>query len=383
MGTTITSLRRWPAGLMAAALLLGLAGCQDSSDQGATTNRPPTAVDVVTLESVSVDITESYPGRVAAYRSAEIRPQVGGIILARKFEEGSHVDAGDLLYQIDPALYKAELASAESELALADANAQSARLLAERYRELVKSSAVSRQDADNAEAAWKQAQAQIQAAKASVQSAKINLDYTRITAPISGIISRSSVTEGALVSAAQSGALATIRQLSPVYVDIRQPASSVMKMKRSGDDLTADVQLQLEDGSQLDETGTLKFSESSVDEGTGTVNVRAQFQNDKELLLPGMFVRASVVVEHQDAAILAPQQGITRLPNGAAQALVVNADNQVESRPVEVGRAIADKWLVLSGLAAGDKLIIGGLQKIKAGATVTPREQAAVTAGMQ
>ncbi|MBV1790644.1 efflux RND transporter periplasmic adaptor subunit [Marinobacterium sp. D7] len=363
--------------------MLGLAGCQDSSDQSSTANRPPAAVDVVTLESVPVDITESYAGRVAAYRSAEIRPQVGGIILARKFEEGSHVAAGDLLYQIDPSLYKAELASAESELALAEANAQSARLLAERYRELVKSSAVSRQEADNAEAAWKQAQAQIQAAKASVQSARINLDYTRITAPISGIISRSSVTEGALVSAAQSSALATIRQLSPVYVDIRQPASSVMKMKRSGEDLTADVQLRLEDGSLLDETGTLKFSESSVDEGTGTVNVRAQFDNSQELLLPGMFVRANVVVEHLDTAILAPQQGITRLPNGAAQALVVNADNRVESRPVELGRAIADRWLVLSGLSAGDKLIIGGLQKVSAGATVTPREQAATTAATQ
>jgi len=383
MGRTIASLRRRPLWLMIGGLLVSLAGCRDSSDQAGAPARPPAIVDVVTVDSTAIDITESYAGRVAAYRSAEIRPQVGGIILARSFEEGSHVEEGDLLYQIDPSRYKAELASAQSELALEQANARSARLLAERYRELVKSSAVSRQDMDNAEAAWKQAQARIQAAEASVQSARINLDYTRITAPISGIISRSSVTEGALVSAAQSGALATIRQLSPAYVDIRQPASSVLKMKRSGNDLTADVRLQLEDGSSLGEVGTLKFSESSVDEGTGTVNVRAQFDNSDKLLLPGMFVRASVVVEHLDQAILAPQQGITRLPNGAAQALIVNADNQVESRPVEVGRAIADRWLVLSGLAAGDRLIVGGLQKVQAGATVDPREQNATGADTQ
>ncbi|KEA63348.1 Membrane fusion protein of RND family multidrug efflux pump [Marinobacterium lacunae] len=377
MGKTITLLRSWPSSLLIGGILLSLAGCQDKSDQGAGATPPPTTVDVVTLQTQVVDISETYAGRVAAYRSAEIRPQVGGIILARSFEEGSRVEAGELLYQIDPSLYKAELASAESELALAQANAQSARLLAERYRELVKSSAVSRQEADDAEAEWKQAQAQIQAAKAAVQSARINLDYTRITAPISGIISRSSVTEGALVSAAQSSALATIRQLSPVYVDIRQPASSVLKMKRNRDDLTADVYVQLEDGLQLSETGTLKFSESSVDEGTGTVNVRAEFTNGDELLLPGMFVRASVVVEHLDAAVLAPQQGITRLPNGSTQAMVVDGENKVEVRPVEVGRAIDDKWVVRSGLSAGDKLIIGGLQKVAAGATVTPREPTA------
>ncbi|MBR9885687.1 MAG: efflux RND transporter periplasmic adaptor subunit [Oceanospirillales bacterium] len=377
MGRTIALLRRWPSSLLIGGILLSLAGCQDKSDQAAGTPPPPTAVDVVTLQTQAVDISETYAGRVSAFRSAEIRPQVGGIILARSFEEGSHVEAGDLLYQIDPSLYKAELASAESELALAQANAHSARLLAERYRELVKSSAVSRQEADNAEASWKQAQAQIQAAKAAVQSAKINLDYTRITAPISGIISRSSVTEGALVSAAQSSALATIRQLSPVYVDIRQPASSVLKMKRNRNDLTADVRVQLEDGLQLSEAGTLKFSESSVDEGTGTVNVRAEFANADELLLPGMFVRASVVVEHLDTAVLAPQQGITRLPNGSTQAMVVNGDNKVETRPVEVGRAIDDKWVVRSGLSAGDRLIIGGLQKVAAGATVTPREPTA------
>lgn len=375
MGRTVTLLRRWPIGLLIGATLLGLAGCQDSGEQvGATP--PPTTVDVVTLNGTSVDITETYAARVAAYRSAEIRPQVGGIILARSFEEGSHVDAGDLLYQIDPAVYKAELASAKSELAVAEANAQSARLLAKRYSELVKSSAVSRQEADNADAAWKQAQAQIQAAEAAVQSAQINLDYTRITAPISGVISRSSVTEGALVSAAQANALATIRQLSPVYVDIRQPASSVMSMKR-GDQTTADVHLQLEDGSKLDEAGTLKFSESSVDEGTGTVNVRAIFENQQELLLPGMFVRASVVVERLENVLMAPQRGIVRLPDGSTQALIVNADNTVEKRPVEVGRAIGDKWVVLAGLAEGDRLVISGLQKVSAGAVVNPREQTA------
>jgi len=375
MGTAIASFRRWPGLLIGSALLLGLAGCQDGSNAtGGAGAPPPTSVDVVTLQPVSVDIIETYTGRVSAYRSAEIRPQVNGIILQRAFEEGSSVKAGDLLYQIDPALYKAALASAESELALQQANAQSARLLAERYRELVKSAAVSRQEADDAEAAWKQAQAQIQAAKAQVQSARINLDYTRITAPISGVISRSSITEGALVSAQQADALATVRQLQPVYVDIRQPAATLLQMKRSSDAPSASVTLKLEDGSPLGESGQLQFSESSVDEGTGTVNVRALFDNKESLLLPGMFVRAEVVVEHLNNTLLAPQRGISRLPNGATTALVVGADNQVETRNVIVGRAKDDNWIVKSGLEAGDRLIIAGLQKIAPGAKVNPRE---------
>lgn len=373
MERLISSLRRWPALVLAGAAVL-LAGCQDNSGQQSSAARPPTAVEVVTLKAQPVDISETYSGRVTAHRSAEIRPQVNGIILERSFEEGTYVEAGDLLYQIDPALYEAELASARSELALAQANAESARLLAQRYSQLVKTAAVSRQEADNAQAAWKQAQAQIQAAKAAVQRATINLNYTRITAPISGIISRSNVTEGALVSAQQSTALATIHQLSPIYVDFRQPASALLNLKRTPDQEAPTISIQMEDGSLYGETGTLKFAESQVDQSTGTVNLRALFANDDSLLLPGMYVRARMMIEHLDNAILAPQPGIIRQPNGSASAMVVNAEGVVEARPVEVSRAIGDSWLVTSGLSAGDRLIVKGLQKIGPGSKVTAQE---------
>ncbi|MBT00452.1 MAG: MexE family multidrug efflux RND transporter periplasmic adaptor subunit [Oceanospirillaceae bacterium] len=373
MDRLIASLKRWPT----LALVIGgafLAGCQDSSEQqqqGAAP--PPPAVEFVTLQTESVNISETYSGRVTAYRSAEIRPQVSGIILERAFEEGARVEAGDLLYQIDPAVYEAELAAARSELALARANAESARLLAERYASLVKTSAVSQQEADDASAAWKQAQAQIQAAEAAVKRAQIDLDYTRITAPIAGIISRSNVTEGALVSAQQSTALARVHQLSPVYVDIRQPASALLKLKRDSGVPETSIQVSLDDGTTYPETGTLKFAESQVDQDTGTVNIRALFNNSDEWLLPGMFVRASVVIEQLDNAILAPQPGIIRQPNGAASAMVITEEDKVESRPVSVGRAIGNKWLVNDGLQAGDRIIVKGLQKVSPGAQVTPQ----------
>lgn len=377
MGTAIASSRRWPGLLIGGALLLGLAGCQDSNETQAGAAQAPAAtpVEVVTLKQEAVDLTDTLAARVSAYRSAEIRPQVDGIILKRSFEEGAQVKAGDLLYQIDPAVYEAQLASAKASLAVAEANAQSSKLLAERYSKLVQSAAVSRQEADDASASWKQAQAQIQSAKAAVKSAQINLNYTRITAPISGTISRSNITEGALVSAAQSTALATIRQYSPAYVDIKQSAISALKMKRDSNNRT--VLLTLEDGTPLPETGTLQFSESSVDEGTGTLNVRALFENSEGLLLPGMFVRATVTLNHLDSAILAPQEAIIRQPNGSVIAMVVGANNVVEARPLEVEQAIGSKWLVKSGVSAGDQVIVAGLQKIAAGATVIPQERGA------
>ncbi len=379
MGKAIASFRRLPGLLIGSILLLGLAGCQDSNEQqqGATT-APAVPVEVVTLKQEAVDITDTLAARVSAYRSAEIRPQVDGIILKRTFEEGAQVAAGELLYQIDPSVYEAQLASAEAQLAVATANAESSKLLAERYQALVESSAVSRQEADDAAANWKQAQAQIQSARAAVKSARINLDYTRITAPISGTISRSNITEGALVSAGQSNALATVRQYAPVYVDIKQPALSALKMRRNSDNRS--VKLTLEDGTLLDEAGTLQFSESSVDEGTGTVNVRALFENTEDLLLPGMFVRATVTIAHLDNAILAPQEGIIRQPNGSVVAMVVGDGNVVEARPVEVDQAIGAKWLVRSGLEADERVVVAGLQKIAAGATVIPQERGAASA---
>lgn len=363
---------RTPA-IAGTVLLLFLGGCQpDQQAPGGTdAARPPAAVDVRTLVAQEIELKETSSGRVTAFRVAEVRPQISGIIQKRLFEEGSTVKKDDLLYQVDPAPYQAALDSAKAGLTVAQANLDSTRNKAERYRNLAAQSAVSRQDAEDAEAAWKQAEAQIQVAKAAIQSARINLDYTRITAPISGIVSRSSVTEGALVSAQQAAALATIRQLSPVYVDIKRNALMALK---SAQQTAMEVTLTLEDGTAYAEKGELKFSESSVDEGTGMLNARVLFENKDGQLLPGMFVRASLATKTLQNALLAPQQGVTRTPNGGASALVVNAENKVESREVTISQTIEDQWLVGSGLAAGDRVIYSGLQKIKVGDTVQPLE---------
>ncbi len=369
-----TRLLRWFAFLICSATI-GLGGCSKSGQQQAQADQPPTPVDVVTLTLTETKLTSTHPGRVIAFRTAEIRPQVSGIIIKRLFKEGAYVEAGTQLYLIDPASYEAELATAKGELAVAQANEHSARLKAQRYRTLVSTKAVSQQEADEVEAAWKSAQAEVKAAEARVKSAQINVDYTLISAPISGIISRSAFTEGALVSAQQETALATIHQLSPVYVDIQQPVVELLKMKRLPALKVPSVTLQLEDGTSYGEAGKLQFSEVSVNMGTGTVNTRAVFENNGGLLLPGLFVRATIVSESLEQAILAPQQGIARQPNGATTALVVNEAGIVETRSVEVVRAIKDKWLVKSGLAEGDRLVVSGLQKIKPGVKVNAIER--------
>ncbi|MDN2659335.1 efflux RND transporter periplasmic adaptor subunit [Neptunomonas sp. CHC150] len=357
--------------------VLFLAGCQEEQQAQQAPPKAPTKVDVVTIKTESVEITESGAGRVTAYRTAEIRPQVSGIIQKRLFVEGSTVNEGDVLYQIDPAVYQAALASAKADLAVANANAASVKEQADRYSRLVKQSAVSKQEAADAVSAWKQAQAQILAAEAAVKTAQIDLNYTKITAPISGIVGRSAVTEGALVSAAQSTALATIRQISPVYVDMQRPATAVLKMKRSDAGQEIPVSLVLEDGAAYDEQGKLEFSEVSVDETTGTVNARARFENSQAMLLPGMYVRATIVTQTIEDAILAPQKGITRQPDGSTVALIVNADGVVATQKVEVGDAIRDQWFINSGLKPGDKVIVGGLQKVKAGDKVEMVESGA------
>lgn len=355
-------------------LLLSLAGCEsgkDASGKTAVGGTPPPAVDVRTLKTQKVELKETSSGRVIAFREAEVRPQISGIILKRLFEEGGTVKKGDLLYQVDPAPYQAALDSAKASLSVAEANLGSTRNKAERYQSLAGQSAVSKQDRDDAVAAWKQAEAQTQVARAAIQTARINLDYTRITAPISGIISRSNVTEGALVAAQQAAPLVTIRQLSPIYVDIKRNALSAVKTGGKGQQ---EVSLVLEDGTPYPEKGILKFSESSVDETTGMLNARAEFENKQGLLLPGMFVRANLVTGVIEDGLLAPQQGISRTPKGNASALVVNAENKVESRDVVVAQTMGDQWLVSSGLAAGDRVIYSGLQKIKPGDTVQPME---------
>lgn len=373
---------RWAA-IVICLSLLGIAGCGKESDQQSQQQQqPPAAVDVVTLKSGPHDFVTTYPGRVNAYRVAEIRPQVSGIIEKRLFKEGSEVKAGDLLYQIDPSSYEAALASAKGSLAVAKANERSARLLAQRYKKLVSTSAISKQEADDADADWKQAQAQILQDQGEVRSAQINLDRTKIKAPISGIIGRSSITEGALVTDGQSTVLTTIRQLSPVYVDLQLPSATVLSMKMEPN-LPRDVTLELKDGTQLKEKGQLQFSEAYADENTDTVNVRVLFQNDNRLLLPGMFARANVTVDQKENALMAPQRSIMRDPTGSTFAMVVTPDNKVEKREVTVGRALGTQWEILDGLKPGERVVIAGLQKISDGATVSPNDTTAAQKNAQ
>lgn len=369
-----------------------LAGCGDKGEAGQGAGEmPPAAVDVVTLHAAPLQLMSELTGRTAPLRVAEVRPQVNGIILKRLFTEGSDVKAGQLLYQIDPAVYQAAVASAKANLAKAQANEQSARLKAQRYAELVKVKAISRQEYDDADAAWKQQVAEIGAAKAALQSANINLAYTRITAPISGRIGKSAVTEGALVTAQQADSLTSISQLDPMYVDVRQSTADLLRLKRQvaagklvqDESKGAKVRFQLEDGSQYGEQGTLQFSDVTVDETTGMVTLRVLVPNPHDLLLPGMFMRATLQVGERPQGLLVPQTAVTRTPKGGATVMVVTADNKVELREVQLSRVVGDSWVVESGLKTGEKVIVAGLQKVKPGALVAPAERASNTTTAQ
>lgn len=369
-----------------------LAGCGDKGEAGQGAGEmPPAAVDVVTLHAAPLQLMSELTGRTAPLRVAEVRPQVNGIILKRLFTEGSDVKAGQLLYQIDPAVYQAAVASAKANLAKAQANEQSARLKAQRYAELVKVKAISRQEYDDADAAWKQQVAEIGAAKAALQSANINLAYTRITAPISGRIGKSAVTEGALVTAQQADSLTSISQLDPMYVDVRQSTADLLRLKRQvaagkltqGQQDGAKVSFQLEDGSQYGEQGTLQFSDVTVDETTGMVTLRVLVPNSHDLLLPGMFMRATLQEGERPQGLLVPQTAVTRTPKGGATVMVVTADNKVELREVQLSRVVGDSWVVESGLDAGEKVIVAGLQKVKPGALVAPAERTSTTTTAQ
>lgn len=368
-----------------ATLLAGIAGVLmlngcGNKQSGATPPPAPPVVGVVIIKPQRVELTTELAGRTAAYLVAEVRPQVNGIVQKRLFTEGSDVKAGQVLYQIDPSTYRAAHASARASLSRAEATLVSARLKAKRYGELVKINAVSQQDHDDAYAALKQAEADVEACKAAVESARINLAYTRVTAPISGRIGRSLITTGALMTANQATALATIQQLSPVYVDITQTSAELLRlkhalasgqMKGSGQGGTK-VKLLLEDGSTYPHEGVLKFSDVTVDQSTGSVTLRSVFANPKQLLLPGMYVRAVIQEGVNENAILAPQKGVTRNSAGNPTALVVGANNKVESRLLTVSRTIGDSWLVNEGLKAGDRLIVEGTQKAKPGSSVKP-----------
>ncbi|MEL0168667.1 MAG: efflux RND transporter periplasmic adaptor subunit [Pseudomonadaceae bacterium] len=351
--------------LLVSTLLIS--ACQESEQAGEQQQQQQqaTPVGVVTLKAEHFVLTSDLPGRTAAYRIAEVRPQVNGILEKRLFVEGAEVKAGQQLYQIDDDVYQAALKSAE-------ASSISTRSLAERYGILVKENAVSQQEFDEARAASLQAQA-------ALDEARINVRYTKVLAPISGRIGRSAVSEGALVTSGQSQQLATIQQLDPIYVDITQSSREMLNLRRDLDagrlqragDNAASVTLTLEDGSNYGHEGKLEFSEVSVDESTGSVTLRAVFPNPDRLLLPGMFVHASLVSGAKSDAILAPQQGITRTPRGNATAMVVNAEGKVEQRDVVTDRTVGNRWLIVSGLSEGDQLITEGLQYVRPGAQVT------------
>ncbi|HEY8369146.1 MAG TPA: efflux RND transporter periplasmic adaptor subunit [Thermodesulfobacteriota bacterium] len=362
------------------ACAVALAGCDSQNSGGQAVAPPPPEVGVVEIRTEAVPITTELPGRTSPHLIAEVRPQVDGIIQKRLFREGSYVKAGDVLYQIDPATYQAAYDSAKAALARAEASLASARLKEKRFRELMDAKVVSRQAYDDAKAALDQAEADVAAAKAAVEAARINLAYTRITAPISGRVGRSTVTPGALVTANQAAALVTVQQLDPMYVDVVQSSAELLRLRRelesgrlkSAGPGRASVRLRLEDGSEYAHEGTLQFTDVTVDESTGAVTLRAVFPNPKGELLPGMYVRAILQQGVAEQAILVPQQGVSRDPRGNAIALVVGDDGTVEQRTLEVSRAIGDKWLVTAGLRPGDRVIVEGLQRARPGSVVTP-----------
>ena len=374
---------RFPSSLRIAFLFLAL-GAGLSACGGRQENAAPapaaTPVSVVTLKSQSVVLTRELPGRTTPFLVAEVRPQVNGIVKRRLFTEGGLVKAGEPLYQLDDAIYRAEHNSAKAALARARATLVSARLTAKRTAELAKIDAVSKQDDENATAALRQAEADVKAAEAVVQANAVTLGYARIVSPISGRIGKSSVTQGALVTANQAAPLATVQQPDPIYVDLTQSSSELLQLRKelaagtlkSTEELP--VTILLEDGTEYSHPGKLAFSEVTVDPSTGSFMLRVVVPNPDHLLMPGMYVRAELGNGVRQNAILVPQQGIARDPKGNTSAMVVGMDDKVEARAVQVSRAIGDKWLVEGGLLAGDKVIVEGLQKIRTGVLVQATE---------
>lgn len=357
--------------------LLVTAGCERGHSQQAAPASVP-EVATVAVETQSVELSTELPGRTSAYLVAEIRPQVNGLIQKRLFREGSDVKAGQLLYQIDPAPFQVAYDSAKASLGKAQANLPSIRSRAERYKELLVDKAVSQQDYDDAVAAVEQAKAEIEFWKTSVEGARINLGYTRVTAPISGRIGRSNVTDGALVTAYQPTWLATIQQLDPIYVDVTQSSAELLRLKRNleAGRLTTDgdndrkVRILLEDGTPYPMEGTLQFRDVTVDPATGSFTLRIVVPNPDQMLLPGMFVRAVVQEGIAQQAILLPQQGVSRTPKGEPVALVVDEAGTVQQRMLTLNRAIGDKWLVASGIAVGERLIVEGMLNVRPGMAV-------------
>ncbi|BDB28360.1 MexE family multidrug efflux RND transporter periplasmic adaptor subunit [Cupriavidus sp. TA19] len=372
---------------IACAAAFALSACS----KPAAPPRPQSEVGVVTVKTERLVLDNALPGRTRAYQASDVRPQVGGILLRRLFTEGADVKAGQALYEIDPATYQAAYDTAKGELAQAEADVLAARPKAERYRNLVALDAVSKQDGDDTVATLRKAEAAVVAAKATLRSARINLGYTRITAPISGRIGTSASTPGALVTAQQETALTKIQQLDPIYVDVTQSSAQMLRLRRQFDagklkavDGKAEVHIQLEDGSAYARTGTLEFVGASVDETTGSVTLRAVVPNPDHLLLPGMYVKAVLPMAVDEQAILVPQQAVSRNTKGEATALVVGADGKVAQQVLGVSQTHGDRWVVTSGLQAGDKVIVEGTQNVVIGQAVKTVEagaRASATAG--
>ncbi|RZO83182.1 MAG: efflux RND transporter periplasmic adaptor subunit [Oceanococcus sp.] len=368
----------------AALLLLAVAGVTACSDSSA----PPSdesaelQVGVFTLRNQAVEVTTDLPGRTTPYRVAQVRPQVGGVIQQRRFEEGARVEAGELLYQLDDKVYRAQVEQAKAELDKAQATVQSVEANTRRIREVVGSGAVSQQEFDDARARLAEAKADVELARARLETARIDLEYTRIAASIDGRIGRSFVTEGALVTANQSAELAQITQLDPIYVDIPRSSAEVLALRQAlaegrlqqAESGRTQVRLMLEDGSEYSHSGELQFSDVTVDRDTGSVTLRAIFPNPDHQLLPGMYVQARVTEGVQTQALLVPQQGVTRDRQGQATALRVNADGSVEKRVLQADKAIGQFWLVSEGLSAGDQVIVNQLQRVSPGDQVTTED---------
>ena len=359
---------------------LALAGCNNEK-AAAPPPQPQAQVSVVVLRPQPVAISAELPGRVAASLVAEVRPQVGGLIKSRLFREGSEVKAGALLYEIDPAPYQAALDSAVAALARAEAAVPSAQAKVDRYRDLIRQNAISRQDNDDANAALAQAQADVASAKANLDTARINLGFTKVTAPIGGRVDRSTLTPGALVTASQATALTTIRQLEPINVDVIQSSTNLLKfrssvaegrLKLSGPNVA--VRLKLDTGSEYAQSGKIEFAEANIDQTTGTFTVRAEFPNPDRLLLPGMFVRAVVQEGVAENSFLLPQRAVGRNTKGEATAKFVGADGKVEERVVTTSRSVGNSWLVDRGVKDGERIIVEGGQLVRSGQTVTGNE---------
>lgn len=374
-------------GSLVSSLVTGIvlsfsAATAEAQQQGG--ERPPTPVTVVTLEARDVTLSATLPGRVTASGVAEVRPQVSGLVMERIFEEGRPVTKGDPLYRIDPASYQAAKAAAEANLAQAEAQLRAARREEARQKELRERNVASQQAFDDAVAARDVAEAAVKVAEAQVLSATIDLDRTTITAPISGTVGLSQTTQGALVTAGQTNPLTVIRKLDPVYVDVTQSAAELLHWRRAGQELAEEagavVTLRLADGETYEHTGMLAAAEPHVNEQTGVVVLRLEFPNPETFLLPGMYVQVAMPQGIVENAILAPQEGVTRDRRGRPTAMVVNADNAVESRELTVQRDLGNHWVVTSGLAPGDRIIVAGLQKVSPGMTVTPEERATAPA---